>query len=66
MSHSAFVQNDAVMLQTASNCKAQVLGLDSKTKGTVLLWAGNCKKWDKALEILAIYTTETYIFKRKQ
>lgn len=37
MSHSAFVQNDAVMLQTAFNCEAQVLGLESKTKGTVLL-----------------------------
>lgn len=44
MSHSAFVQNDAVMLQTGSNYEARVLGLESKPKATVLLRAENCKK----------------------
>lgn len=37
MSHSAFVQNDAMMLQTGSNYEAQVSGLESKTIATVLL-----------------------------
>lgn len=51
MSHSTFVQNDAVMLQTGSHYEAQILGLEFKTKATMLWRAENCKKWDKALEI---------------
>ena len=66
MSHSAFVQNDAVMLQNGSNYEAWALGLESKTEATVLLRAENCKKWDMALEILDVYATGTYIFNRNQ
>lgn len=70
MSHSAFVQNDAMMLQTGSNYEAQVSGLESKTIATVLLWAENCKKWvlalRKGIETLDICAIETYIFNRNQ
>jgi len=44
MSHSAFVQNHAMILQTGSNYKAQVLGPESKTKAVVLSQRQGFKK----------------------
>lgn len=64
MSHSAFVQNHEMILQTGSNYKAQVLGPESKTKAVVLSQREGFKKWDRALEILGCNWTETYIFDR--
>lgn len=66
MSHSTFVRDDAVILQTGSNYEAQVLEPEFKTKATVSWRAENCKKWDKALEIHGVYATETYIFNISQ